>query len=208
MVWTSIDFARGDHSPPPEYGGISAPIVVYVGEIAEWFDFATLRSLAGLLPDHVFVLVGPDEIARERLSDIANVRILGRRPFSEVPRYLANADVGLIPFDVRDHGPLVHAVHPLKLYEYLACGLPVVATRWKELERLGSPAVLCDEASEMASTIRAIVAEPPDPQPGIEFARGATWDIRVRTLVSALGGGPGRDQPSMRSCRPTTMRTS
>ena len=67
--------------------------------------------------------------------------------------------MGLIPFDVQAYPALVHAVHPLKLYEYLACDLPVVATRWDELERLASPAILCDSVMDFQIAIRKALTD-------------------------------------------------
>ncbi len=79
------------------------------------------------------------------------------------------------------------AVHPLKLYEYLACGLPVVATRWDELERLASPAILCDSADGFASAIRTVLADRPSLEAGFQFARRADWSNRVKALLEASG---------------------
>ena len=81
----------------------------------------------------------------------------------------------------------MHAIYPLKLYEYLACGLPVVATRWHELETLGSPALLFDGVTDFTTRIRQALSEPPDADKGREFAQRADWSARVDTLLAALG---------------------
>lgn len=178
-------FNHGDKSCPPDLDSIPGPIAMYVGDMASWFDFALVNSLTAAMPDVSFVFIGPDRMARSRLSHRDNAHILGRRPFESLPGYLWNADVGLIPFDVGGHASLVNAVHPLKLYEYLACGLPTVATRWQELERLDSPAVLCSGLDEFVVAIRALVDDPPDAAAGIEFARAADWSNRVSLLLES-----------------------
>lgn len=180
-------FSTADRTPPAEYESIPGPIAVYVGEMAEWFDYALVDALAERMPEVSFVFIGPDKMARARITSRANVHILGRRSFDELPRFLWNSDVGLIPFDVVKHGNLVHAVNPLKLYEYLACGLPVVATRWDELERLGSPAMLCESQDDFIAAIRGCASRPPDPAAGIAFAKRASWTNRVRLLLEAVG---------------------
>ena len=148
---------------------------IYVGDMADWFDYELVNRLTEALTEVSFVFVGPDRMARARLTPRDNVHILGRRPFEDLPAYLWNADVGLIPFDVRSNAELVHAVHPLKLYEYLACELPTVASRWDELERLASPALLCDDLDGFRRAIVDVIAEPPDPAAGRVFAEHADW---------------------------------
>jgi hypothetical protein len=94
--------------------------------------------------------------------------------------------VGLIPFDAAGHPELVESIHPLKLYEYLAASLPVVATDWTEIASLGSPAILCRTTDDFVTAIRRVVTRPPDPSAGREFASTATWRSRVRLLIGAL----------------------
>jgi hypothetical protein len=100
---------------------------------------------------------------------------------------LRNADVGLIPFDVARHPDLVHGIHPLKLYEYLACELPVVATDWDELRALGSPARLCRMRDEHVAAIREAVAGGIDPGEGLTFVAHADWRERAAMLLDRLG---------------------
>lgn len=184
-------FNAGDRSLPADLAVIPRPIAIYVGEMAHWFDFRLVNETAKAMPDVSFVFIGPDRMARTSLEQRANIHVLGRRPFDALPGYLWNADVGLIPFDVEGHASLVDAVHPLKLYEYLACGLPVVAARWDELQRLNSPAALYRGVGDHVAAIRAAIAAPLDPSAGIEFARKADWSSRVRLLLDAtVGSGP------------------
>jgi glycosyltransferase involved in cell wall biosynthesis len=178
-------FAGGSAVRPDDLREIPSPIAVYVGDMAKWFDFATVGQVAERLPDVSFVFIGPDRLAREMLPARRNVHILGPRPFAELPAYLHNSDVGLIPFDVQRFPDAVNAVHPLKLYEYFACGLPVVATRWDELERLSSPALLCRGVDQFVAGIGAAIDDPGLVDERIAFARTADWSNRVRSLLEA-----------------------
>jgi len=171
---------------PEEYRSIPRPRSVYVGSLEAWFDVSLLRSVAGLLPDHSFVVIGPGEAVRRRLGGMPNVYALGPRPFDRLPAYLQHADVGIIPFDTRGYAELVEHVNPLKLYEYLACGLNVVATPWPALERVGSPARLAGEPAAFAEAIRLLVKDPGDPEVRREFARRHDWEGRVKALLAAL----------------------
>jgi glycosyltransferase involved in cell wall biosynthesis len=107
----------------------ATPRIGYLGAIAPWFDFDLLFDLARSRPSWEFALVGPVLAgagpALARLSAMSNVKVHPAVPHDEVPHVLAGFDVGLIPFR---RTTLTAAVNPNKLYEYLATGLPVVAT--------------------------------------------------------------------------------
>ena len=177
-------FIQGGRMIPDEYQSIPQPRVVYVGAIKTWFDVALLQQVATRLEGVSFVLVGPHSVDISELNRLTNVYVLGRRSYSEVPRYLKHAQVGMIPFKVNQ---LVDAVNPLKLYEYMACGLPVVATSWKELRQIDSPAVLCDSAEDFSNAIEKAIAEKSDRQALVNFASRADWSRRFESLAAAVG---------------------
>jgi hypothetical protein len=93
----------------------------------------------------------------------------------------------LIPFDVANHGSLVRSVHPLKLYEYLASGLPVVAVEWDELQYLKSPAMLTNGRSQFVSAIRDAISSPPDKGALQEYAASRDWGQTVRRMIDLVG---------------------
>ena len=192
-----IDFARyaeSEGAAPEDLAAIPRPSAIYVGAMEEWFDFKTVDVLVDALPDVSFVLIGPDRLARKRLTPRPNLHLLGRRPYDQIPRYLHYADVGLIPFDISGHPDLVNGVHPLKLYEYLACGLPVVATAWEELVTLGVPLELCRTPDEFISAVRHALSTPRDPAAGIRYAAAADWQRRVETLIERLSSPGGESE--------------
>ncbi len=179
-------FAEGDRSMPADLAGIPRPIAIYVGAMDEWFDFKAVDAMVAALPDVSFVLIGPPELASRSLTTWPNLYLLGRRPYEQLPRYLQNADVGLIPFDVDGHPLVVNTVDPLKLYEYLACGLPVVASSWPELAQLHSPAILASSREELITGVRRALDGDVDRGLGEGFAHAADWNGRARNLVAAI----------------------
>jgi glycosyltransferase involved in cell wall biosynthesis len=189
LLPNGVDFVRfaKPASAPVEYAGETRPIVLYVGAMAGWLHTGWLRAAARALPDHLFVLIGPGE--RERsLEGIDNVRLLGPRPHDSLPGYMQHASVGVIPFDTAAQPELVHGINPLKLYEYMAAGLPVVASRWRALETLGSPAVLADDEEGFA---RAISQAPSAPfETACRFAQAFDWGPRADALLKSLELAP------------------
>ncbi len=181
-------FAR-PAAEPPEYAALPRPRAVYVGALESWFDFGLLATAAARLPSVTFVVIGPDHLARARLTPRPNLHLLGPRPHAALPGYLQHADVGLIPFDVAANPALVHGINPLKLYEYLASGIPVVATAWAELRRLGSPAHLADDRDGFVAALERALAAPRDIEALRRYAARMDWHGRVGQLVEQLGVG-------------------
>lgn len=172
----------GQPALPEEYAALAGPIAVFVGDISSWVDLALVEACARALPAVNFVLIGPCASAPAGMP--ANVHVLGVRPHQQLAGYLRHAQVGLIPFHAQSSSPLVAHIHPLKLYEYLACGLPVVSTRWSELESLNSPAVLCASNDEFIAAVQAALAETGQAARYRQYAQAASWPRRLAPLLA------------------------
>ena len=174
---------------PAAYASIPEPRAVYVGTMAEWFDFELLTSAARRRPHISFVMIGPPGLARRRLPVLPNLHVVGALPWQELPAYLQHATVGLIPFDVRNHRDLVRGVNPLKLYEYAAAGLPVVSVAWPELRNLNAPIELADEPEDFIQAIDRMLALPPPADALKAFAAQHDWGAALDRLLASLGIG-------------------
>jgi glycosyltransferase involved in cell wall biosynthesis len=180
-------FDEADQRLPEAYKTIPEPRAVFVGVIGEWFDVGAVNLMAERLPKVQFVIVGPDQGLGQELLERPNLHRLGPKPRSEVPALLRHADVGLIPFDREGKPGLVDGINPLKLYEYLLSGLPVVTTSWPELDRLGAPVIGCDGAVDFPEAVRrALAGEGPDRSAREAYARKADWQTRIDELLEAL----------------------
>jgi glycosyltransferase involved in cell wall biosynthesis len=101
-------------------------VVGFHGWIQYWIDFDLIAYAARSHPEWSFALIGPIEpLARvDKVRGLANVHFLGKQPYEHMPEFLAGFDVCINPFVL---GELADAVSPIKLYEYLASGKPVVS---------------------------------------------------------------------------------
>ena len=174
-------------SQPEEYKTLEKPIVVYIGAMSYWFDHNLMNRLTEALPSVDFVLIGPKSEVQRKLHPRTNLHLLGRQLHKNLPKYLYHASLGIIPFNRAHYPDLVNAINPLKLYEFAACGLPIVATRWDELERIKPPAQLCDSKEDFITAINQTLAQPPDPEIQKAFARQYDWSIQYQKLIKILG---------------------
>ena len=167
------------------------PVVGYFGAIAEWFDVPLFRAVAAAMPDHDFVLVGADSAGvQAKVRDLPNVRFVGEVGYHELPAVMAPMDVLFVPFVI---GPLTLATNPVKAYEALAAGKPVVATPMPELMRdeltpfvrIGRDAATCVAALRQAV---AEAAQPAATAARIAFAQQQTWAHRGEALRAAQRG--------------------
>jgi glycosyltransferase involved in cell wall biosynthesis len=174
------NFTNSDRSLPLDLENIPKPRAIYIGAIDEWFDQELLLSVANILKEISFILIGNPKANISTLKNQPNIYFLGRRNYTDIPKYLYNCNLGIIPFN-KNH-PVVNSVNPIKLYEYMVCGLPVVATRWKELELIDSPAYLADNPKEFAENILKAIKNK-EKQNLIEFALSNTWEERFKKII-------------------------
>lgn len=180
------DFSQSVVPPPEEYRQMDGPIAVYVGAFGAWVDVALILCCARARPDMNFVLIGPSDAVRRHFSNIPNVHLIGTRERAQVISYLRYAHVGLIPFERKKARDLVDHVHPLKLYEYLACGLPVVSTSWRELKMFSHPATLCENYDQFIDALPRSIERSENSDQLVQFASRSDWSFRVRDLLEKI----------------------
>lgn len=100
-----------------------------------------------------------------------------------MPGYVQHCDVATVPFR---RGSLVDAIHPIKVYEYLACGLPVVAIGWPELEDMGAPIELAERDDFREVLARRLAEGPGSAEQRVAYARANSWDVRFETVEAAI----------------------
>ena len=146
-------FKAADRSLPQELEDIPEPRVIYVGAIHDWFDVDLVYYCAKNLPNYSFIIIGPEQKDLSLLKKLKNVHILGSIPYAKIPAFLYNCQVGIIPFSVKDYPELVNSINPLKMYEYLACGLKVVSVEWEQIKDMSGIINLVTTKDEFVNAI-------------------------------------------------------
>ncbi len=162
-------------------------IIGYYGAIAEWFDIELIRALAQRFNDCLILLVGADTVnAKAQLKSQQNIVFVGEVPYAELTHYLYAFDVCLLPFKVI---PLILATNPVKVYEYLGAGKPVVAVDVPETKQFGDLIRVGTNHEHFVAQVAAVLAEPASEVAIAErraFAEQQTWHHRARDLARAL----------------------
>jgi len=178
-------------APPPDLQPIleaGKPIIGYYGALARWFDYDLMRELASLRPEYSFVLIGPDYDGTFQpggLLDFSNIYWLGVKSYSDLPNYLRYFDVATIPFKVNE---ITHATSPLKLFEYMAGGKPIVVTPMEESLRYEGVLVGKD-SNEFAQKLDEALQLRFDPDYLSlldRVAKSNTWAARANLILQNL----------------------
>ena len=148
-------------SVPVEYESIPEPRLLFVGALSAYkVDFKLVQKLALICPNWSIVLVGlvgegDPGTSINQLLDIENIYLLGPKPYKELPGLMHYSDVGLLPCVLNNY---TRAMFPMKFFEYLAAGLPVVSTNLPSLEEFADYVNFANSAEEFASQINDILA--------------------------------------------------
>jgi glycosyltransferase involved in cell wall biosynthesis len=162
------------------------PIVGYLGGINYWIDTPLLARIAREHPDWTVALVGPAALLADMtpFDGLPNVIHTGRVPYEDVPRYVKAFDVCVNPY-VLD-GVAEHC-SPLKLYEYIATGKPVVSVDMPEARQFADLIAIAPDRDAFVGLVEAAVNSP-DERAAERMAEAGrhTWRRRFETVSAAL----------------------
>jgi glycosyltransferase involved in cell wall biosynthesis len=185
-------FARALKPGPvdPALDALPRPRIAFTGAVvATKLDVPLLVELARARPRWSFALVGPVGVGDPRtdvsaLAAEPNVHLLGRRRYEELPAVLRGADAGLIPYARNE---LTDGIFPMKVYEYLAAGLPVAATPLPSLAGVEGIATAPDAAGLAALLDDALAGDGADRRAKRSRAAQAhSWDARLTEIADAV----------------------
>jgi len=164
---------------PEDLAKLPKPVVGFFGLVAEWLDYEALEAVAKAHPEGSVALIGkvaPDVDPAVLKALPSNVHLLGRKRYEDLPGYCKGFDVSILPFKQNE---LTLNANPLKVREYLAAGIPCVATALPEVEKVG----LCKLAKTTEDYVRGVAeALKEGAGPSKERAEKIfheSWDARV-----------------------------
>ncbi|WP_167496452.1 glycosyltransferase [Desulfopila sp. IMCC35006] len=177
----------GHFSRPPESiyrDPTGRRIIGYYGAIAEWFDLKLVEAVAKHHSDCCILLIGADTAnAKYRLGKLPNIKFIGEVPYNKLPYYLYSFDVCLLPFHIV---PLTLATNPVKAYEYLSAGKPIVSVDLPEMVQFDGLIYIAANQAQFLNAVDQVLtrSEPKDLiQRRKVFAAGQTWNHRAEVLI-------------------------
>ena len=177
-------------SPPPDPDGIVR--IAFFGTVAWWFDWALMTRVLNLdhrLELHVW---GPVQDAVPHLDRLYLHGVVPRH--RDIPGAIRGMDALILPFAVND---LVRAIDPVKLYEYVALGLPALSVYYPELEQFRGLVSFYSDEDSLLALVRTLRVNPgslrPDQDRARPFLADATWRNRARLIAGAILGSLRED---------------
>ena len=173
---------------PADLAKLPRPRIGYLGLLSHFLDFETLEALRQARGGGTLVLIGPGTPATEsaihELSGREGVALLGPKPYEQVPAYLQNLDVGLIPFRANDR--YVQGINPNKIYQYLASGLPVVTTPVLDLSPAPPHLQFASTPEQTVAAVGVALAAPRDPGACRALAGPHDWSTLASRMVETI----------------------
>jgi glycosyltransferase involved in cell wall biosynthesis len=189
------DFGHFSHAADrgrvaPEVAALERPVIGFAGNfLASKVDFGLVEEVASRRPDWTLLLIGPASSETEgslrRLATRPNVRRVGLTPYDELPAYVAAFDVAVIPYLQNTY---TESCFPLKTFEYLAAGKPVVASGLPELRGLEPHVVVADGADAFTAAVEAALERRSEADVAARqrVAAANTWDTRTERLLDLV----------------------
>jgi glycosyltransferase involved in cell wall biosynthesis len=176
----------------PAVAAYPQPRIAFVGAIlAAKIDIDLVVALAELRPQWTFLFVGPigpgdPHTDVSSLRALANVHLLGHRPYELLPSVLRGADAAIVPYLLDGE---MRSVFPMKIYEYLAAGRPVVSTPLETLRDVPD-VIKARTAEEFAVRLEQVIGEDTEAlrRARSQRANSHSWESRLDQIAEALDG--------------------
>ena len=171
---------------------IKRPIVGYIGGVHRWIDQTLIKTLADENPEWSFVFVGPIQTDVSFLKNNKNIYFLGNKQHNELPLFVKEFDVSIIPYLITDY---TKNVYPTKLNEYLSMGKPVISTPLPEVMEFNkkheSVVYIGMDGKDFKKAIDSIFSEnmAEKQKRYIETAKQNTWEKRIEDMSALIKQG-------------------
>ena len=192
--------ARKPLTDPVDQAAVPHPRIGFFGVLDERLDRELLRAAAAMRPEWHFVLVGPVvKIEPSDLPSAPNIHYLGGKSYTELPAYLANWNVAMLPFA---RNASTKFISPTKTPEYLSAGKPVVSTPIRDVVTPYGDGGLVRIADTPEAFVEALEASL-QPQSAEwlgtvdEYLKSTSWDKTFQEMLAAIKAvSPDRSVPA------------
>ena len=179
---TDLDHFGQACAPAPDLPA-GDKVAGFYGSIDARLDLDMLAATARHLHDWNFVLIGPVQTDLAPLAGLANVRVLGPRPYAELPRYVRHWRVSMILYRIEAQ---TLAGNPLKMREYLAAGTPIATTDVPSLAPYRSLLAIAETPGRFADAIVAAGQDHDRNQARRDAVSGESWQARAAEIDARL----------------------
>lgn len=163
-------------------------VLGYYGCLASWFDYDLVLKVAQKMPQWCFVLVGycfDGTVSRLQKENRENIILFPAQPYDKLPSFVSAFDIQTIPFVINE---ITKATSPVKLFEYMATGKPILTSRLPECERYQSVTIY-DNAEDFIEKTRQLLSVQKDSDYYAVMDKEAkenTWDARVSEILASV----------------------
>ena len=182
--------ARANGPLPADLAAIPEPRIVYMGVLSDFkVDFKLIYDVALARSDWHWVILGTEREGQKskwipRLKSLQNIHFLGRKAYQDLPTYLADCQVGALPTLCNDY---TRSMFPMKFYEYLAAGLPVVSTPFDFTKDIKDGIKTGSSTETFVSAIyQQIKRGRLTPKESYQFVGENTWHQRTRKILQYI----------------------
>lgn len=187
IVRNATEFEHFHNLPPNDtLKDIQKPIIGYYGAIAEWFDTDTVEYLAIQRPEWSIVLIGHTFGSNiNTLRKYKNIHLLSEKPYAELPKFLYWFNGCIIPFKLNG---LILSTNPIKFYEFISSGKPVISSKLPELLPYADLLYLSENKEEFLENIELALKENDEDliKRRIDLAKANDWGSRFYEIRSYI----------------------
>lgn len=163
-------------TPTPSANDLPSPkekVIGFYGSLSNWLDYDLIKQVALQCPDWTLVFIGPCELTTNLLPNLPNVRYLGPKPHTDLPKYSQHWAVSWLPFVDNKQ---IRACNPLKLLEYLAAGKPVISTHFPAIDPYKGMINVVNNATDVKKCMDSLI---PVDKEKMSIVRQQSWDSKA-----------------------------
>ncbi|MEN6461045.1 MAG: glycosyltransferase [Syntrophomonas sp.] len=179
---------------PEEIKNIPRPIIGFIGAVASWCNFNLIKKVAEQFPQYSVVMIGPLYNIKN-VPQSENLYWLGNKSYDQLASYAQEFSVGIIPFR---KSSMIESVNPIKMWEYLAAGLPVVATDIPEAKKYPGIVISSENDEQFLEGIRCSIREDSQEKQvqRLNLARHNSWEAKARQVADIIEQTLAKKEPA------------